>query len=388
MKDFWMEELEKQKKSKLKKIIIITSITIFIITAITSIIIYICNLQAREWIDTYIMRKVVEQGKATTIELDGDEDIEIFAYDKYVCIFRKKNAEIYNKFGKKVKTIETQINKPIFKSSGRYLAIAEENGQKFYLISGKEKIYENSIEGNIVQIELNSSGYVGIVISNSGYKAVVDVYNKDGKEIFKTNLAKSRVADISISQDSKYLAIAEIDISGILIQSNIKIISIEKAQKEYEYNSETDKLILNVEYQDRNKLICMYNDSITMIENQQNTEKVNFKEKNISFMSIEMYNKIMLLEEISSGEYTSDSHIIIMNPTNLKERTYQTHDIAKSVKTYGNKIAINLGTQLHIIDPNGFLVKKYISEREINDIVLTESLAVVIYNDQIEIINL
>lgn len=388
MKDFWMEELEKQKKSKLKKIIIITSITIFIITAITSIIIYICNLQAREWIDTYIMRKVVEQGKATTIELDGDEDIEIFAYDKYVCIFRKKNAEIYNKFGKKVKTIETQINKPIFKSSGRYLAIAEENGQKFYLISGKEKLYENSIEGNIVQIKLNSSGYVGIVISNSGYKAVVDVYNKDGKEIFKTNLAKSRVADISISQDSKYLAIAEIDISGILIQSNIKIISIEKAQKEYEYNSETDKLILNVEYQDRNKLICMYNDSITMIENQQNTEKVNFKEKNISFMSIEMYNKIMLLEEISSGEYTSDSHIIIMNPTNLKERTYQTHDIAKSVKTYGNKIAINLGTQLHIIDPNGFLVKKYISEREINDIVLTESLAVVIYNDQIEIINL
>ena len=77
-----------------------------------------------------------------------------------------------------------------------------------------------------------------------------------------------------------------------------------------------------------------------------------------------------------------------MNPTNLKERPYQTHDIAKSVKTYGNKIAINLGTQLHIIDPNGFLVKKYISEREINDIVLTESLAVVIYNDQIEIINL
>ena len=51
-------------------------------------------------------------------------------------------------------------------------------------------------------------------------------------------------------------------------------------------------------------------------------------------------------------------------------------------------MAINFGTELHIIDKNGILLKKYISETEINDIVMTDSLVGVIYRDRIQIINL
>ena len=51
------------------------------------------------------------------------------------------------------------------------------------------------------------------------YKSVVDVFDRNGKEIFKTNLRTARVVDVSISQDSKYLAIAEVDLSGIIIKS-------------------------------------------------------------------------------------------------------------------------------------------------------------------------
>ena len=56
------------------------------------------------------------------------------------------------------------------------------------------------------------------------------MYDNKGDELFKTFLKSTRVVSTSISEDNKYLAIAEIDTSGTIIQSNIKIISIENGK--------------------------------------------------------------------------------------------------------------------------------------------------------------
>ncbi len=394
MKDFWAEELQNQRKGKLKKLAVFIGILAIFMILLILIIIYMYNLNFRRWCDENVLKKEVLQEDTRTIELDGDENTQVYAYDKYICVFRKKTLEFYNRVGSQVSTIDLDINKAVFVSNGKYMAICEENGQKFYLISGREKIYENEVEGNITQINVNRNGYVSIVLSNASYKSIVDVYDRSGKSIFKTNLVTSIVVDVSISPDSKYLAIAEIDISGIIIKSSIQIISIDLAQtapKEsmlYKYEAPTDKLILNIEYQEKGKLICMYNDSIESLENNTSTEIIDLKEKNIAFATIELNNKIAILEEISTGEYTSDTYAKIINPVTLKERQYVTEDVAKSLETVENKIAINFGTELHIVSTNGILLKKYISETEINDIVMTDSLVGVVYRDRIQIINL
>ena len=394
MKDFWAEELQNQRKGKLKKLAVFMGFIAIIILIVVLIIVYMYNMQFRKWCDDNVLRKEVLEEDTKTIELDGDENTQIYAYDKYICIFRKKSLEFYNRLGNQVEKIDIDINKPVFTSAGKYMAICEEQGQKFYLICGKEKLFENSIEGTINQINVSEGGYVSIVLSNASYKSIVDVYNKSGKQVFKTNLVTSRVADVSISKDSKYLAIAEIDISGILIKSSIQIISMELAQtnaKEamiYKHEAQTDKLIINVEYQDKGNLICFYNDSIEMLQDQQITEIVNFKDRKLAFMTINLRNRVAVLEEISTGEYTSDTNVTIINPTTLKKREYVANDVAKSIKTYENKIAINFGAELHIIDTNGILIKKYISSTEINDIVMTDNLVGVVYRNKIQIIKL
>ena len=53
----------------------------------------------------------------------------------------------------------------------------------------------------------------------------------NGARLFRTFLATSNVVDMSISNNNRYLAIAEANLSGIIIQSNIRIISIETAQE-------------------------------------------------------------------------------------------------------------------------------------------------------------
>ena len=393
MKDFWAEGLKNHRKGKVLKITILIIVLLIFLSIIACIIVYYNNIKFRQWIDNNVWKKEVTEKQAKSIELDGDDNTQVYAYEKYICVFRKKNLEFYNKVGTQVGKLELDINEAVFTTTGRYMAISEKDGSKFYLICGKEKLFESEIEGNINQINVSNSGYVSIVISNTSYKSVVDVFDKTGNEIFKTNLVTARVVDVSMSQDSKYLAIAEIDLSGIIIQSSIQVVSMELTKTNpneaivYKYDAPTDKMIMNIEYQEQNKLICMYSDGIESLEEKNSTNLVNFEDKQLSFMTIELSNRIAIIEEISTGEYTADTNVKIINPTTKTEKQYITENITKTIKTSDNKMAINFGTELHIINKNGILLRKYISDTEINDIVMTDALVGIVYKDKIQIIN-
>lgn len=394
MKDFWAKELQNRKKNRILKRIILAILVLLIIAIGIFIYEYYRNLDFRQWCDENILKKEIMQEDTKSIELDGDENTKVYSYEKYICVFRKKTLEFYNKMGTQSEKMELDINEAVFTTAGRYMAICENNGQKFYLICGKEKLFESEIEGNITQIKVSRNGYVALVISNTSYKSIVDVFDKDGREVFKTNLVSSRVADICMSQDSKMLAIAEVDLSGILIQSKIQVVSMELAQNRpneailYKYEAPTDKLIMNIEYQEQNKLVCMYNDGIECLQENKSTELAKFENRQLAFTTIELNNSIVFVEEVSTGEYTADTKVKIINSETSKETEYVTKNVAKSILTSNNKIAINFGTELHIIDKNGFLVKKYISDSEINNIVMTDALVGIVYKDKIQIINI
>lgn len=71
-----------------------------------------------------------------------------------------------------------------------------------------------------------------------------------------------RVSDVAISSDNKYLAITEIDASGINIKSQIEVFSVEKARTDAQsskvgtYDFKDGELVTNIRYQDKEKLIC------------------------------------------------------------------------------------------------------------------------------------
>ena len=395
MRDFW-EEVESEntkKKINKKKIITISAIVVILILVITTTLIYIYNQPAREWIDKNILRKEVLQNNATTIELK-DGQSSIYAFNKYIGILSKTKLNIYNQSGNSEAELDIQISNPLFNSANRFLAIAENQGQKFYLIEDKEIKWEAEVEGNIAQINVNKNGYVAVAITGTSYKTVVAMYSPDGKELFKTYLSSSRAVDITISNDNKYLAIAEIDTSGTIIKSSVKVISIEKASTdptnsvENTFEGENDKLITNIQYQDKDRLLCMYTDEITIIENGEETILLDNNNKKVIFQSVELTNNAASVEEKSSGLFTANSEVSIVSTDNKETKTYTAESVAKEIITYGNKIALNLGTEVEFISTDGWLVKRYIANQEITNIVMSDTIAGIVYRDKIEIINL
>jgi hypothetical protein len=367
---------------------------IIIIALIATYIIYSKNQTVRNWIDVYIFQKEVEQDSVSTIEYNSENNAEICAYDKYIGILSKNELTLYNNSGKEETTLDIPISNVIFNSSNRFLGIAEQDGQNVYLISGNTIAWENEIEGNISQISVNKNGYMAVVISGTSHKTVISLYDPTGKELFKIYLSTTRVASVSISNDNKYLALAEIDTSSSIIQSNVKVISIEDAKQKaensvtYIYNAEPNKLLMNIKYADKNNLVCMYSDSIDILQEEENKQLISLESTKTSFLSIDLNNNIALVEEKASGLFTADSDIEITNVSNEKTTIYTVEAVAKSITAYGDIIALNLGSELHFVNTSGWLVKKYVASQEITNIVLSNNLAGIIYRDKIDIVNL
>lgn len=395
MKDYWEETTTtKPKKINKKKIIIGIAIIITLIALITTAILYVSNKEIREWMDKNLLRKEVMQNNVTTIDIEEGQYANIYAFNKYIGILNKNKFKIYGNTGNEEKELEVQVSNPIFDSSNRFLAIAETKGQRVYLITDKEITWDTQVEGNISQVHVNKNGYVAVVIVGTSHKTVIEMYDPQGNKMFKSFLASTRTADVAISNDNKYLAIAEVNTAGTVIQSSIKIISIEKARStpteslENTYESESGKLITNIEYQDKGKLICMYTDSISIIENGQENVLADNQNKKVIFMSIALSNNVCEVEEKSSGLFTADSLVNIINIDNKNIKEYTAESVAKEIYTYGNIIALNLGTEIEFINTEGWLVKRYIANQEITNVVVSGSIAGIIYRDKIEIVNL
>ena len=394
MKDVWEEVEPKVKKINKKKIIITTVVVIVVVAIIIIVGLYMTNREFRDWTDRNIFRKEIEQDKAITIDFNEALNSNVYAFNKYIGILNQTKFTIYGNTGNKEEELEIQISNPIFSSANRFLAIAENGGQRLYLISDKNISWQAEVDGNISQIFVNKNGYVAVTITGTSHKAVIKTYSPDGKEMFTTFLASTRAVDISISNDNKYLAIAEVDTSGATIQSSVRVMSVDKAEKdptnslEKTYKSEAGKLITNIKYQDKSKLICMYTDSISIIENETETELVNSSDKKITFQSIDLENNVCYIEEKSSGLFTADSIVNIVNADTKETKQYLVNYVAKEIYTNGNIIALNLGTDIEFVSTGGWLVKRYVANQEITNIVVSDSIAGIIYRDKIEIVNL
>ena len=393
MKDFWKEP--ETKKINKKRIAISIIIAIIIISSITIMIIYRKNENFREWFDTQILRKEVNQDRLATISIKEEDNPQIYAYNQYIGILSKNEFKIYGSTAKEEKSLQVEISNAIFASSNRYLAIAENKGKKVYCITDKEIAWEKTVEGNISQIHVSKNGYVALTLVDTSYKTVIAVYDEKGEPLFNKFLSTMRVSDIAISSDNKYLAITEIDASGINVKSQIEVFSVEKAKTDAQnskvatYEFENNELITNIKYQDKEKLICMSKDKIVEFALDGSKEELfNNESKKTTFQTIELANNVAEIEEKTSDLFSADSVVTIISTENKNTSTYTAKAVTKEIYTSDNIIALNLGTEIEFINTGGWLVKRYKATQEITNITLSSNMAGIIYRDRIEIINL
>lgn len=380
-----MKKSYKGKTLNKKKIITVIIIILIIILFTVMGILYENNNEVRNFLDKFVFFKEKYENNLPKIAISSSSDINTYAYKGNILILKNNLLTAYNSNGNEEYTLDIEISNPIFESAEDYLCIGEKNGKKIYVISGKNIVWQKDLEGDIVDITINSNGYLAVATTGTIYKTIIQTFNNKGEEQFRDFLGSTYVIDMSISPDSKNLAIAEANFSGIIIQSNIKIISIEKASKGdkdsiiYTQTNTEEDLIVNIKYKTKNELICVYDEHIEIIKDGVSSTVSDFEQEETLF--VDLNDKIIKVIKIDSKIYLK----VMENAENMKE--YEISE-PKEIFISDKNVAINLGSEVLFYNNSGWLIKRYQAIQEINKIVLCDDLAGIIYNDKIELISL
>ena len=385
-----MENKEKTKFSKFKKYILCT-LAIIIIILIAA---YVTNSTFKQFVDYKIFHKLVTENTLPSIEINSDNNPISFAYSNLIGIYSKNNLAIYNKNAEKINSMTLNITSPLISTNEKYLVIAEKNGNDFYVINSSSILWQGKIDGNISKININKNGYVSIIASTFADKSIVIVFDSNGNKLFTNYLSSSYGVCSSISTDNSYLAIGEIDYSGTVIKTYIKIISIEYAKTKNKANESIvykqqidDNIITNIQYYDKENAICMLTDSIIKVSPNSSNELYK-KDENTMFLDINMNNNISLISKQSSGLFSYDYDLKFIRTNNNDEKIYILKSkLPKQILAAYDSIALNYGNSIDIINKNGSLEKTYTSSQQIKDLIVGDNIVGVIYKDKIEIID-
>ena len=386
--------MRKINKLNRKKIVITIAVILTIILLIVAIVLYISKNDVRNWIDINIFRKNISEQDIQVINLNTDKNNQIHVYNNYISVLNDKTVTLYNSYGEKITSIEVNINSAIFDSSQKYFVIAENRGNEICLIFDKTYLWSQKIEGEILQVHVNKNGYVAVITTDATHKSIVTFFDSQGKKLFASYFASTRIVDASISNDNKYIVIGELDTSGTIIKSNIKILSVQNAQQNpektiiYTYEAEDGVLITNVKYQTKNQIACIYDNGLGVIKDQTYREVIKIDNEKITYIANDFNNHVAYVDEENTGLFKAQSNVHIVNTSDYQEKIYKMDYVAKDIYANDNVIAINVGTEIYFVDTNGWLIKRYTANQEITNVKFSESLATVIYKDRIVIIDL
>lgn len=383
----------KTKKLNKTRIVLIVILFILISSVIALLIVYNKNTDFREFWDYTVLRKEVESTDVKSIELKKENLSFSYSYDRKIAILEKNILKCYNSEANVETQFELNVANPTYYSSGKFLVVAEKSGGKVYLINENNMMWQKDLEGTISQVYVNKNGYVGVAMSTTGYKTVIILYTQTGEELFRTFLPTTYCTNMDISSDNKTMAIAELDTSGTMIETVIKVISIEKAKTEPKnaflgtYNAGSNNMVLNLKYTDSGRLVVAYDNAVYYAG--ENMEKILDISSDTMFVDIGSNNRVISIKKQNANLLNISYVLNIYNTNSEKNIEYNLKDAPKALYVRENVIVVGYGTDVEIINAqSGWLIKKYVSRQDIKNVLIANGFVGIEYAEQVKLVKI
>lgn len=389
MKKYSLDKFKERRKNR--KMIKFTIITLIAIIILVFIALYMANKSFNSFIDTYILKKRISENDANSLTIDTDNLSLIYAYDKSLVVYSDGSINFYNTDAKQTGNIEMTLSKPIADSEDKYLALADYGLQKVCLIKSNSLVWQKDIEGKISKVSVNKQGYVAVSVTGTTYESIVMLFNENGDLLFSKYLS-TYVIDVDISDDSKYIAIAEVDNSTILPVTKIEMVSVGLASTSSEnatintYEAESNKLLTGMNFQSKNVLVCSFEDYVLKMTDSSSDRLYEFSDLT-AYLEVDSRKGVVRIDKEESSVFKSDYRLKITNENN-SEKVYIIEGSIKSLVCKDNRIALNLGKEVQFIDNNGWLVKKFIGKQEVKSVLVSNKIGIIVFKDKISIVNL
>ncbi len=271
-----------------------------------------------------------------------------------VALFGKDNIVGISNAGRQAWKIPFSVTDPILSCSGRYVLAAERGGTKVLLIAGGKVKHELQTTGEVITASVNSKGAFVIVMKERGFKALVKVYNAKGKELFAWHSAEQNILSAVLSEDSKNLAVAAVNMKDLSKLSTVMQFDVRDTVP-HVLDVGDENLVSNLLY-NRGELVAVGDEALYCFKSDGAQKfKLDFGGRELQKYSMYPGGTLALAFRGTTGGGSSvefyDTH------GNLKGAS-PIGGAVTSLDTFGKYAVVTAQTELYVIGQNGRIVSK------------------------------
>ncbi len=124
------------------------------------------------------------------------------------------------------------LERPAVHVCGETAAVWSVGGNTVWLYRDRARFGElTDLDGTILSVRLNSSGWLAVTTRAAGYKAVISVYDNELNLRMAFRLSASFTTDAVVTEDCKSLAVISIGQTGASFQSSVSLYDISSRQE-------------------------------------------------------------------------------------------------------------------------------------------------------------
>lgn len=181
-------------------------------------------------------------------------------YGKEMLIVGKEGIRSIDNRGREVFSLVNNVTEPGVAVKNSYIMLADMGGTQGYLYKNDKLVSQIKTEREILAAKLNKNGYIAVATSELGYKGVVNIFDKSGKELFKWHSGSGYIGDIDISSKNE-LAAVQIMTDKEKVYSKIMLVDT-SGKKDARCIAEVDGIVLKLKYKTGGGLIAVTDNTV------------------------------------------------------------------------------------------------------------------------------
>ncbi|CCY70962.1 putative uncharacterized protein [Clostridium sp. CAG:921] len=230
-----------------------------------------------------------DTGKEKKIDIVTGENDIYMNYNEELLVYSNQKVATYNKNAKK--TWEYNLDSmftPSIYTYEKYMVIVNNTSGNIYLFESKKEILDQKIDGTINHVYLDEYGNMAVEYSTSGYKKVVGVYNKSGRNLYNAYLDNDAIVDLKIIENSNKLLVLQTSSVSSKIGIKVNLIDGTKENDNLIQIAKFDNnFVYDLTIQGRNIIIVLDDRLVKLnIDDKKVTDIMSFESSQLSFISL------------------------------------------------------------------------------------------------------
>ncbi len=324
----------------------------------------------------------------TTRKQDRDR-VNINSFEEQVIKFEKNKLVTYDLNGEKLWEKELKMKDPIIRGNKDNIVVVNPtNGKIFYIDYRGEIKLENSLDNEVIDVEINSNGYVLAML-----KKEIFVFHPNGEIVSNFNIPKGEVFDGDLSEENNTIALTILNVEEKKFYSNILFYSLDGkvlAGKKYD-----NDIIYKIFLINDSNLLALSDSRVLMIsEDDKNNNVIWVKEfeenLNKGVLSDQGILVLSLINKENTIIDTKNRNIICQ--LNLDGNILNKTPIAGEVlglDVIDDEILVFTDRTIYILDKKGEIILERKINRDIKTVKwISKKNILITYKDRLEIMSL